>query len=219
MRYNGVKRQIVTAGYNQFKSQMDRTTQGNCMGIFFTRFILLIAAIALLTSTSGCAVSEKTCLQSDWQTLGYKHGEAGKSADALNRFVNDCAEHGVTPDATAYSAGYEVGIALYCTPENGMEQGSEVNDYSGACPAELEKPFLEKYLDGLRLAQDELQIEYDRDTLELDQLREKRDRLAAAGESHNRADKRIKYISSSLQSNTTQRLKISENIREWSGST
>lgn len=187
------------------------------MSLNVKRFILLLSAIALLATTQACSVSEKTCLQNDWQTLGYKHGEDGKSADALNRYVKDCAEHGVTPDASAYSAGYEVGIALYCTSANGIEEGTKVNSYSGACPAALEKDFLTSYLDGLRLAQDELAIEYDRDTIELDRLRANRDRLAAAGESYEKDDKRIESISNRISQNTNKRLSINNNIQQWSG--
>jgi len=187
------------------------------MNMFLKRLTLLLATIALLASTPGCSVSEKTCLQNDWQTLGYQHGEDGKSPDALNRFVKDCSEYGVTPDASAYSVGYEAGIAVYCTAENGAEEGSKVNEYSGACPAELEKPFLTKYLEGLRLAMDELEIEYDRDTIELDRLRANRDRLADAGESHVRDDKRIRRISDSIKQNTDKRSSINSNIRKWAG--
>ncbi len=186
---------------------------------FGKRIILLIATMAFLATAPGCSVSEKTCLQNDWQTLGYKHGEDGKSADALNRYVKDCAEHGVTPDASAYSAGYEVGIALYCTAENGAKEGSDVNSYSGACPPELEKPFLENYLNGLRLAMDELEIEYDRDSLELDRLRLHRDSLASAGKPHVVDDKRIKNLGDKLRLNTTERSNINSIIRKWSGQT
>jgi len=171
------------------------------MNIYFKRFTLILAALALLGTTQGCAVSEKTCLQNDWQTLGYKHGEQGQSLDSLDRYVNDCAE----------------GIVLYCTAENGTKQGSNVSSYSGACPAEIEKPFLTNYLEGLRIAQEDLQIEYDRDTIELDALRANRDRLAIAGEPHLRDDKRIKFITGRIQSNTSKRLSINENIRKWAG--
>jgi len=187
------------------------------MSMFFKHGVLVLAAIAILTTTQSCGVSEKTCLRNDWQTLGYSHGEQGKPADALNRFVKDCAEHGVTPDATAYSAGYDVGVKVYCTAENGAKAGGDVEIYEGVCPANLEKAFLENYIDGLRLAKDDLQIEYDRDTIELDRLRANRDRLAAAGESHVRDDKRIKSIVSAIEQNTDDRLDINEYIREWSG--
>lgn len=184
---------------------------------FVKRMVLLFATIGLLAAVPGCSVSEKTCLQNDWQTLGYKHGEAGKSAGALDRYVKDCAEHGVTPDASAYSAGYEVGIALYCTAENGSEEARKENSYSGACPPELEKAFLENYLDGLRLTIDELAIEYDRDSIELDRLRANRDRLANAGKPYAIDDKRIKTVSDRLRRNTSKRSSINSKIRKWSG--
>jgi len=187
------------------------------MNMIIKRITLLLLTFALIGALPGCSVSEKTCLQNDWQTLGYKHGEQGKSPDALNRYVKDCAEHGVTPDASAYSAGFDVGIVLYCTPENGAKAGGNVNSYSGACPAELEKPFLQAYVDGLRLAQDKLKIEYDRDTIELDALRANRDRLAIAGESHVRDDKRISSITSRIESNTNDRLQINNYMSKWAG--
>lgn len=187
------------------------------MNIYFKRFTLILATIALLGSATGCSVSEKTCLQNDWQNLGYQHGEDGQSADALNRYVKDCAEHGVTPDASAYSAGYEVGIALYCTAENGAKQGGDASSYSGACPADVEKPFLSNYLEGLRIAQEDLQIEYDRDTIELDALRANRDRLAIADEPHTKDDDRIKTITDRIRRNTSKRLTINQNILKWAG--
>jgi len=187
------------------------------MSIYIKRIILLIATMGLLATAPGCSVSEKKCLQNDWQTLGYQHGEDGKSADALNRFVEGCAKHGVTPDASAYSAGYEVGIALYCTAENGAEQGSKNKSYSGACPPDLEKPFLENYIDGLRLAIAELEIDYDRDSLRLDELRANRDRLSLSGKPYAKDDKRIKSAVSSMQQNATKRKNITSKIRKWSG--
>jgi len=183
----------------------------------FRRFILLVATMALLATAPGCSVSEKTCLQNDWQSLGYQHGKGGKSSDALNRYVKDCAEHGVTPDSSAYSAGFDVGIAEYCTAENGSKVGNNVKEYSGACPANLEKTFLKSYISGLRLAKEKLEIEYDRDTIELDRLRANRDRLAAAGESFARDDKRISSIANSISLNTDKRLTITNNISKWSG--
>jgi len=162
-------------------------------------------------------------MQNDWQQLGYKHGEDGKSAETLNRFVKDCAEHGVTPDAGAYSVGYKAGIALYCTAENGSKVGSDGRNYSGACPAELEKPFLENYLDGLRLAMDELQVEYNWDALELNRLRATRASLTNLGDDryfenyYYIGDGRIGLILNRLSRNISRRSSINNSIREWSG--
>jgi len=162
------------------------------MNLYFKRFVLLVAALAIVATTPGCAVSEKTCLQNDWQTL-----------------------YGVIPDATAYRTGFDVGIALYCTTENGFSEGEDDHDYSGACPAELEKPFLRGYVDGLRIALDDLEIEYDRLSADLDDLRAHRDALRAAGLPHVRDDKRVKAASNRLSSNTYKRSSINGKMRKW----
>ncbi len=187
------------------------------MGIYTKRITLLIAVIALLTSVPGCSVSEKTCLQNNWQTLGYQHGEDGKSADALNRYVKDCAQHGVTPDASAYSTGYSVGITLYCTAENGAKEGGDGNYYSGTCPAGLEQGFLKNYVTGLRLAMNELELEYQWDSIELNRLQTHRALLATAATSYAVDDGRIRLILSRMYQNTNRRLFINSSIREWSG--
>lgn len=185
------------------------------MTINFKRFVLLLATIALLASTSGCAVSEKTCLKSDWQSLGYKHGKSGQLSDGINRYTEDCAEHGVTPDASAYKTGHDAGIVLYCTAENGSKEAKKVNSYSGACPAELETTFLKSYLSGLQAEMSELEIEYDRDSIQLDELRANRDRLASAGESFTKDDKRIVSLTNDISSNADKRTRINDNLREW----
>lgn len=185
--------------------------------IFYTRrFVLLIVSIAMLAATPGCAISKKECLQGDWQTKGYEDGRDGKSPDIINAYATRCAKHGVTPDPIAYSAGFDVGITLYCTAENGLVEGEANRKYSGACPVELEKTFLKNYIEGLRLALSDLEIEYDRESLELDMMRANRDRLALAGESHSKDDKRIKYKSDSLIANTKARTSINQKIRDWS---
>ncbi len=186
------------------------------MTYFIKRVILLIFCAALVAAAPGCTISEKDCLQNDWQTIGYTDGEKGRSPDVINSYAKSCAKHGVTPDASAYSAGFNVGITKYCTADNGIKQGERDKSYSGACPPDLEKVFLKNYIVGLRLKLVDLEIQYDRDTLELDRLRANRDRLAAAEKPHDVDDKRIESISSTLSSNTSSRQSINSKIRKWS---
>ena len=108
--------------------------------------------------------------------MGYKDGRSGISADIINTYAVSCAKHGASPDPEAYTAGYQSGIALYCTPDNGYEQGRRIQDYAGSCPVELEKPFIEKYLHGLRVTDQALKFDFDRERFELDVLRDRRDR-------------------------------------------
>lgn len=182
----------------------------------FKRLILVGFCVSLIAATPGCTISKKECLADDWQTTGYKDGKRGKSADVINSYAKTCAKHGVTPDALAYSAGFDVGIVEYCTPENGFSEGEDNDSYSGACPAELETAFLENYVSGLRVALDDLAIDYDRDQVALDRLRDKRDRLAADGASTTKEDKLIKSTSSRLSRNASKRSSINDKIRRWS---
>jgi len=105
---------------------------------------------------------------------------------------------------------------LYCTAENGLKEGRDGKDYSGACPAELEKPFLENYVDGLWLAMDELQVEYNWDTLELNRLRTYRAAFATSEKIYRVNDGRLGLLLSRLSQNNHKRSIIYSNIRQWS---
>lgn len=174
-----------------------------------------LVCVTLLSASGGCTISEKDCLRGDWQTIGFKDGKAGKSADLLNRYAKSCEKHGTSPDPAAYTAGFQAGIVLYCTPENGFTEGEKNRNYSGACPAKLERTFLDSYVEGLRIAIDDLEIVYDREQIELDRLRDKRARRIKAEEPHDKLDKEIDYLRDSLSRNTQQRQSINNRIRKW----
>lgn len=187
------------------------------MSTMLKRLVLLGFCISLIAATPGCTISKKDCLADDWQTKGYLDGKKGRSADVISSYAKTCAKHGTTPDASAYSEGFSVGIVEYCTAENGFKEGEDNDKYSGACPPELEGVFLEYYVSGLRVALEELAIEYDRDRLRLDRLRDKRDRLEDKEQSYSKEDKLIKSTYSRLNSNSSQRSSINGKIRRWSG--
>lgn len=171
--------------------------------------------ICLCLLIQSCAISKKTCLQDDWQTVGYRDGRAGKSPEVISSYTDTCAKHGVVPDVADYSVGFKSGIKLYCTPANGFDEGVDNERYSGACPADLEPDFLDSYIEGLRLALQDLEIDYDRQSFELDRLRAHRDSLADKGLPHSRDDKRIQNAESALRKNTRERREINQRIRKW----
>lgn len=186
------------------------------MTSLFKRMVLITFCLSLIAAVPGCAISKKDCLADDWQTKGYQDGTRGKSPDVIASYAETCAKHGVTPDATAYSAGFDVGIVEYCTPENGFAEGEDNDNYSGACPVALETAFLEKYISGLRFALDDLEIERDRDTLELDTLRDARERLIVAEKSTTKVTKLIEATTNRLRRNGSTRSSINDKIRRWS---
>jgi len=113
----------------------------------------LIIAIGILIATlSGCtAMNEQACVSTDWRSVGFEDGIAGRSAGNIGSYRQACSKHGVTPDLAAYRSGHDEGVQLYCRVGNGFEVGHRGSRYLGVCPAELESGFLAAYSDGRQL--------------------------------------------------------------------
>ena len=112
----------------------------------------ILATVALAASLAGCAgMSEQACLTSDWRTVGFEDGTAGRSAGNIGRYRQQCAEHGVAPDLVAYRDGHSEGVQVYCRAANGFPVGHSGAVYQGVCPAELEAEFVAGYNSGRRL--------------------------------------------------------------------
>jgi Protein of unknown function (DUF2799) len=100
----------------------------------------------------GCAtMSEQECLVSDWRTVGFEDGAAGRPVETIGSYRESCAKHGVAPDLASYRAGHEQGVAEFCQPGRGFEYGRRGGNYHGICPAELEPAFLSSYNEGRQL--------------------------------------------------------------------
>ena len=113
--------------------------------------ILLIAAAAtgVALALGSCAtMSEEQCLAGDWSGQGYSDGLSGLTMSRLDDHAEACAEHGVTPDASAYAEGRRQGLLQYCTVDKGFEVGRTGGGYAGVCPPDLESDFLYAYRDG-----------------------------------------------------------------------
>jgi hypothetical protein len=109
-------------------------------------------ALLLLLANAGCSsMSEKECLATDWQAVGYEHGVRGHSGDGLAASRQACAEHGVRADLEAYRTGREQGLREYCRAARGYELGAGGGRYAGVCPATLEPGFLRGYEAGREL--------------------------------------------------------------------
>lgn len=100
----------------------------------------------LLSLTTACAtLSQSECLQADWHDIGQRNGSQGYARDRLDEHKTACAEYGVMPDPNAYHEGRRAGLEIYCTAENGLEQGKTGATYNHACPAGLETVFLKNH--------------------------------------------------------------------------
>lgn len=116
------------------------------------RIVLSLGVLAAAAAGSGCAgMSEQACLASDWQTVGFEDGAAGRPVSTIGAYRQQCVKHGVSPDLYLYRAGHDAGLETYCRPSRGFDIGRRGGTYQGVCPAALEGDFLAGYQSGRRL--------------------------------------------------------------------
>lgn len=97
---------------------------------------LAIAPLALVVLLSGCAtLTEQECLTGNWQEIGQRDGQNGRTADYLARHVKACEKSGVVPDRQAWERGRQSGLAAYCTPSKVYQEGRSGRGLSPVCPA------------------------------------------------------------------------------------
>lgn len=111
--------------------------------------ILLVFGLSLLTGCAG--MSEQACLATDWRTVGFEDGVAGRSAGSIGNYRQACADYGLAPDLAEYRAGHDDGVQVFCRAGNGFDYGRRGGRYTGICPTELESGFLSAYNEGYRL--------------------------------------------------------------------
>ncbi len=111
---------------------------------------LLVIVVSLITM--GCAsnpsVSEHQCRAGDWQTIGYRDGTAGLAKTRILVHQEACGEFGIVPDRSAYMAGWNEGIPLYCTHENGFRAGERGARRNLVCEQEVDDIFRRGYDQG-----------------------------------------------------------------------
>lgn len=112
-------------------------------------FVPGFAALALV---SGCAsLSESQCIASDWETVGYRDGSAGKQSSQLLAHQDACVKHGVIPDREPYLTGWNDGVRQFCLAENGFSVGESGNRFSNVCPEDMQAGYYSAYQEGRQL--------------------------------------------------------------------
>jgi hypothetical protein len=115
------------------------------------RIDLLFIAV-VVAALSGCAgMSEQECLVTDWRSVGFEDGAAGRAETAIGNYRQACSQHGVTPNLDQYRQGHAEGVEVYCRPGRGFEVGRVGGRYQGVCPANVEPAFLAAYTEGRQL--------------------------------------------------------------------
>ena len=112
--------------------------------------LLLIAVVAFVLS--GCAgMSEQECLVTDWRSVGFEDGAAGRAETSIANYRQACGQHGVAPDLDQYRLGHAEGVETYCRPSRGFDEGRRGRRYQNVCPAHVEPEFLAAYNEGRQL--------------------------------------------------------------------
>ena len=116
---------------------------------------LTATLLVMVLLGTGCAskpsVTEYQCRAGDWQTIGFADGAAGKASTRLLQHQEACGGFGIVPGRTAYLAGWQEGLANYCTADNGFHMGQRGNSLNQVCTDELREPYASAFADGRQL--------------------------------------------------------------------
>jgi hypothetical protein len=133
------------------------------------------ALIAAAMALSTCAtLDEEECLTADWSQLGQADGAAGQPSSHIERHREACAKHGLPVNDQQWHAGWQIGIRLYCTPQNGLQVGRDGRSYANSCPADMAAEFSHAYQVGQRVFEARRELNEARSKLD-EVLRDMRD--------------------------------------------
>jgi len=111
---------------------------------------LILATFAGLAA--GCStISKDNCIAGSWESLGYEDGRGGESRGQFNKIAKTCAKYGISANATAYRAGYDTGLAQYCSYDKGYDHGTSGSKIKTECREINSTPYLDGYNQGLPL--------------------------------------------------------------------
>lgn len=130
--------------------------------------------LALTFLLYSCAtLNEEECLTADWYQLGLSDGRLGY-ANRINSHRKACIKHGVRPDVSRYSSGYQKGLDSYCTYENGVRIGQAGRTHNNVCAGGARQQFYAGYLPYFRVTNTKNKINSTKRNIESykDQLKE-----------------------------------------------
>lgn len=99
----------------------------------------------------------------DWSMQGRLSALRGQTYNqSLLYYDQECGKtHGVTLDQKSLHSGFVEGLKEFCTPEFVYQFATSGGVYRGNCPADSEKPVLERYNSGRTLYLERRVIELD----------------------------------------------------------
>jgi hypothetical protein len=108
---------------------------------------------------AGCAarptVTEHQCRAGDWHTIGYRDSRQGLLSTQLLPHQEACGEYGIYLAREDYMAGWNDGLAEYCTSDNGFTLGRRGANHQSLCTSD---DFTLAYQDGRRLYEENREV-------------------------------------------------------------
>jgi hypothetical protein len=137
------------------------------MSTQFSRMARISAVIMGFGLLGSCAtLNEEECMSANWLELGRQDGAAGRPMSHIDAHRRACEKHELPIEQQQWEVGWNEGIRVYCTAENGLLQGQQGRSYANSCPPELKTGFetayfVAKRLHDARQSRDRLQSEID----------------------------------------------------------
>lgn len=113
------------------------------------RFLI---GLGILLIMGGCAtLSEDQCKAGNWNAIGRNDGVSGMGTSRLASHQKACSEYGININTSEYNVGYNEGLTVFCTTENGFEQGKSGKNNARVCPGNLQVNFDKGYYEGKKI--------------------------------------------------------------------
>lgn len=122
-----------------------------CNKLAMTKKTLTIILFICSTLTACSVMNQQECETANWSALGYVDGSQGTSSSQFSDRSSACSEYNIRANFKEYQAGYNQGLAIYCTENNGFFIGSKGRSYQGVCPQKTVTLFLKGYSKGKEL--------------------------------------------------------------------
>lgn len=97
------------------------------------RILSVLISTIVIAGCSSTGMTLSDCTSTDWQARGLADGSAGEDVLKFNEYVESCKESSITLDKEAYYSGFQDGLVIYCTQENGLERGKKGGQFYKAC--------------------------------------------------------------------------------------
>ena len=109
----------------------------------------LVSMTMLAACTTTKPITASQCQTGNWEEIGYKDGQQGRSGAYFSRYTDTCQTVSTsTPNRILWEQGRQRGLKTYCTELNAYQLGREGYDWKPVCPLEGIEKLEEAYSQG-----------------------------------------------------------------------